>query len=59
MLIIGESINGTNRKIAQVILNRDETCIGKLARMQHGYEPQIVRCQCMCGGANEIEDLPG
>jgi cobalamin-dependent methionine synthase I len=58
MLIIGESINGTIEEVAQAILDRNGTYIGKLARTQYGCGAQMLDVHAGVAGGKEIADLP-
>ncbi|NWG03297.1 MAG: dihydropteroate synthase [Syntrophaceae bacterium] len=58
MLIIGESINGTIPKVGQAILDRDETVLRELARIQHECGAQVLDVNAGVASGNEEEDLP-
>jgi len=58
MLIIGESINGTIKKVGQAILDRDEAYIRQLARIQYECGAQYLDVNAGVVGGNELEDLP-
>lgn len=58
MLIIGESINGTIPKVGQAILDRDESFLRELAKIQYECGAQLLDVNAGVAGGNEIEDLP-
>lgn len=57
MLIVGESINGTIPKVGQAILNRDETFLRELARVQLGCGAHFLDVNAGVAGGNEVQDL--
>lgn len=57
MLIIGESINGTIPKVSQAILNKDETFIKELAKVQVRFGAQMLDVNAGVGGSNEVENI--
>ncbi len=58
MLVIGESMNGTIRKVGQAILDRDEAFLRKLAKTQQECGAQCLDVNAGVAGGNEPEDLP-
>ncbi|MGQ9509721.1 MAG: dihydropteroate synthase [Thermodesulfobacteriota bacterium] len=58
MLIIGESINGTISKVGQAILDRDETFLRELAKIQYECGAHLLDVNAGVASGNEEEDLP-
>ncbi len=58
MLIIGESINGTIKKVGQAILDRNEAYLKQLAKIQYECGAQYLDVNAGVVGGNEVEDLP-
>jgi 5-methyltetrahydrofolate--homocysteine methyltransferase len=58
MLIIGESINGTIPKVGQAILDRNDTFLRELARVQYECGAQVLDVNAGVASGNEEEDLP-
>ena len=58
MLIIGESINGTIQKVGQAIMDRNESILRELAKIQYECGAQMLDVNAGVGGGNEVEDLP-
>jgi cobalamin-dependent methionine synthase I len=58
MLIIGESINGTIQKVGQAILERDESFLRELARIQYECGAHFLDVNAGVAGGDEGEDLP-
>lgn len=58
MLIIGESINGTIPKVGQAILERDETYLRELAKVQYECGANFLDVNAGVASGNEEEDLP-
>ncbi len=57
MIIIGELINGTRKKIAKAIADRDEACIGDLAKRQAEAGASFIDCNPGTVGEDEIRDI--
>ncbi len=58
MLLIGESINGTIQNVGQAILERDESLLRELAKVQHECGAHFLDVNAGVAGGNEVEDLP-
>ena len=58
MLFIGESINGTIQKVGQAILERDESFLRELAKIQYECRSHNLDVNAGVAGGNEVEDLP-
>lgn len=58
MLIIGESINGTIPKVGQAILDRDESFLRGLAKIQYECGAHYLDVNAGVAGGNEMDDLP-
>jgi 5-methyltetrahydrofolate--homocysteine methyltransferase len=58
MLIIGESINGTIQKVGQAIMDRNETLLKELARVQYECGAHFLDINAGVASGNEVEDLP-
>src|SRR4030042_3825966 len=58
MLIIGESINGTIPKVGQAILERDETYLRELAKVQYECGANFLDVNAGVASGTEEEDLP-
>ena len=57
MLLIGESINGTIQKVGQAILDRNESFLRELAKIQYERGAQFLDVNAGVAGGNEVEDL--
>lgn len=58
MLLIGESINGTVQKVGEAILDRNESFLRELAKVQYESGAQFLDVNAGVAGGNEAEDLP-
>ena len=58
MLIIGESINGTIPKVGQAILDRNDSFLRELAKVQYECGAQVLDINAGVASGNEVEDLP-
>jgi 5-methyltetrahydrofolate--homocysteine methyltransferase len=58
MLIIGESINGTIPKVGQAILDRNDSFLRELAKVQYECGAQVLDVNAGVASGNEVEDLP-
>jgi 5-methyltetrahydrofolate--homocysteine methyltransferase len=58
MMIVGESINGTIKLVGEAILDRNDTFLKKLAKVQYEYGAQMLDVNAGVPGGNELEDLP-
>jgi len=58
MLIIGESINGTIPKVGQAILDRNDSFLRELAKIQYECGAQALDVNAGVASGNEVEDLP-
>ena len=57
MLLMGESINGTRKQVAEAIQNRDAAFIENLAREQVDAGAHVLDVNGGVAGGNEVEDL--
>jgi len=57
MLIIGESINGTIPKVGQAILDRNDTFLRELAKVQYECGANVLDVNAGVASGNEVEDL--
>jgi len=57
MLIIGESINGTIQKVGESILDRNESFLRELAKIQYECGAHFLDVNAGVAGGNEVEDL--
>jgi 5-methyltetrahydrofolate--homocysteine methyltransferase len=57
MLLMGESINGTRKQVAEAIQNRDAAFIQNLAREQADAGAHVLDVNGGVAGGNEVEDL--
>jgi 5-methyltetrahydrofolate--homocysteine methyltransferase len=57
MLLMGESINGTRKPVAEAIQNRDAEFIRNLAREQVEAGAHVLDVNGGVAGGNEVEDL--
>ncbi len=57
MLLMGESINGTRKQVAEAIQNRDAEFIKNLAREQVDAGAHVLDVNGGVAGGNEVEDL--
>ena len=58
MLLIGESINGTIQKVGQAILEKDESSLRELAKIQYACGAHLLDVNAGVAGGNEVKDLP-
>jgi 5-methyltetrahydrofolate--homocysteine methyltransferase len=58
MLIIGESINGTLPKVGQAILDRNDTFLRELAKVQYECGANLLDVNAGVASGTEEEDLP-
>ena len=58
MLIIGESINGTIPKVGETILDRNDSFLRELAKVQYECVAQVLDVNAGVASGNEVEDLP-
>jgi 5-methyltetrahydrofolate--homocysteine methyltransferase len=58
MFIIGESINGTIPKVGQAILDRNDTFLRELAKVQYECGANFLDVNAGVASGNEEEDLP-
>jgi cobalamin-dependent methionine synthase I len=57
MLIVGESINGTIQEVRRAILERDQTFLRELARVQYESGAQFLDVNAGAAGGDELKDL--
>jgi 5-methyltetrahydrofolate corrinoid/iron sulfur protein methyltransferase len=57
MLLMGESINGTRKQVAEAIQNRDAAFVENLAREQVDAGAHVLDVNGGVAGGNEVEDL--
>jgi 5-methyltetrahydrofolate--homocysteine methyltransferase len=57
MLLMGESINGTRKQVAEAIQNREAAFIENLAREQVDAGAHVLDVNGGVAGGNEVEDL--